>query len=47
MHHTRYSTDEIAERGQALYDRAIRDQLDPSARGKFLALDIRYGGLRD
>ena len=44
MPHTRYSSDEIAERGQALYDRVIRDKLDVSARGKFLALDIETGG---
>jgi hypothetical protein len=43
MPHTRYSSDEIAERGQALYDREIRHQLDVSARGKFLALDIETG----
>jgi hypothetical protein len=43
MPHTRYSSDEIAERGQALYDQEIRDKLDPSARGKFLALDIETG----
>jgi hypothetical protein len=43
MPHTRYSSDEIAERGQDLYDREIRDKLDPSARGKFLVLDIETG----
>jgi hypothetical protein len=43
MPHTRYSSDEIAERGQELYDREIRDKLDPSARGKFLVLDIETG----
>ena len=40
MPHTRYSSDEIVEGGQALYDREIRDELDASARGKFLVLDI-------
>jgi len=43
MPHTRYSSDEIAERGQALYDHDIRDKLDASVRGKFLALDIETG----
>lgn len=43
MPHPRYSSSEIAERGQALYDRAIRDRLDASTRGKFLALDIDTG----
>lgn len=43
MSHARYSSDEIAERGQALYDRDIHDKLDASARGKFLALNIETG----
>ncbi|HKH45100.1 MAG TPA: hypothetical protein VKM72_10595 [Thermoanaerobaculia bacterium] len=43
MSHARYSSSEIAERGQTLYDRDIRDQLDASTRGKFLALDIETG----
>lgn len=43
MPHTRYSSAEIAERGQALYNRDIRDKLDLSALGKFLALDIETG----
>ena len=43
MPHTRYSSDEIVERGQALYDHDIRDKLDASVRGKFLALDIETG----
>jgi hypothetical protein len=43
MSHTRYSSDEIAERGQALFDRDIRGKLDASARGKFLVLDIETG----
>jgi hypothetical protein len=43
MPHPRYSSDDIAERGQALYDREIRGKLDESVRGKFLALDIETG----
>ncbi|HEV7517209.1 MAG TPA: hypothetical protein VGR07_12980 [Thermoanaerobaculia bacterium] len=43
MPHTRYSTAEIDERGQALYESDIRDKLDTSARGKFLVLDIETG----
>ena len=43
MPHRRYSSTEIAERGQALYDREIRDSLSPSDRGKFLVLDIETG----
>jgi hypothetical protein len=43
MPHPHYSSDEIARRGQALFDREIRSQLDASAHGKFLALDIETG----
>lgn len=43
MPHTRYSSDEIAARGQARYDYEIRNTLDESARGKFLVLDIETG----
>lgn len=43
MPHPPYSSDEIAERGQALYDREIRDKLESSARGKLLVLDIETG----
>ena len=43
MPHPRYSSDEIAERGQALYDSTIRERLDASLRGKFLALNVDTG----
>ena len=43
MAHTSYSRKEIAKRGQALYEREIRDQLDAGARGKFLVLDVESG----
>jgi hypothetical protein len=43
MAHPRYSSDEIAERGQALYERDIQGALPPSARGSFLVLDIETG----
>jgi hypothetical protein len=43
MPHTRYSSAEIAERGQALYEHEIRDKLDASVRGKFLVLNIETG----
>jgi hypothetical protein len=43
MPHPRYSTDEIVERGQELYDRSIRENVEAKARGKFLALDIETG----
>ncbi len=43
MPHPRYSNTEIADRGQALYDRTLRDKLEPSERGKLLVLDIDTG----
>ncbi len=43
MAHPRYSSDEIAERGQTLYERDIRGALPSSARGNFLVLDIETG----
>lgn len=39
----RYSSQEIAARGQALYERDISHRLDANARGKFLVLDIESG----
>ncbi len=43
MPHPRFSSEEIAEKGQALYDRGIRDKLGPDDRGKYLVLDIETG----
>jgi hypothetical protein len=43
MPHSRYSSEEIASLGQARYDQEIQNQLDASARGKFLVLDIETG----
>ena len=43
MAHPRYSSNEIAERGQALYEREIRGSLAASDHGKFLVLDIETG----
>ncbi len=41
--HPHYSNAEIAERGQDLYERTIRDQLKPSESGKLLVVDIETG----
>jgi len=41
--HPRYTSSEIVQRGQALYDQQIRDQIDPGAKGKFLVLNIETG----
>ncbi|MEP7013221.1 MAG: hypothetical protein ABJC13_23110 [Acidobacteriota bacterium] len=43
MAHPRYSSHEIAERGQTLYEREICGALPPSARGSFLVVDIETG----
>jgi hypothetical protein len=43
MPHPRYSSAEIADRGQALYDRDIRGSLDVGDQGKFLILDVETG----
>ena len=43
MAHPRYSSNEIAERGQALYERRIRGSLAASDHGTFLVLDIETG----
>lgn len=43
MAHPRYSSDEITERGQALYEREIQPSLAASDRGKFLVLDVETG----
>jgi hypothetical protein len=39
----RYSKDEIAERGETLYENSIRASLPPGSDGKFLAIDIESG----
>ncbi len=43
MPHPRYSSDEIAQHGQALYDQQIRTQVETYHKGKFLVLDIETG----
>jgi hypothetical protein len=43
MAHPRYSSDEIAEQGQALYEREIQGSLAAGDVGKFLVLDIETG----
>lgn len=39
----RYSKEEIAERGQALYESAIRQQVEAGNTGKIVAIDIETG----
>ncbi len=39
----RYSKDEFAERGDAIYENDVRPQLQPDDEGKFAAIDIESG----
>ncbi|MCC6446346.1 MAG: hypothetical protein IT210_23200 [Armatimonadetes bacterium] len=43
MGHPHYTSREICERGQALYERLIRDKVEPQYRGQFLVMDIETG----
>ncbi|HBL26921.1 MAG TPA: hypothetical protein DD490_08815 [Acidobacteria bacterium] len=43
MAHPRYSSAEIAERGQALYEREIQGLLTAGDRGKVVVLDVETG----
>lgn len=39
----RYSKEHFAERGDAIYEREIREKLKPEDVGKFVAIDIETG----
>lgn len=39
----RYSKEEFARRGDAIYERAVAPQLKPADKGKFVAIDIETG----
>jgi hypothetical protein len=43
MPHPRYSSDEIVERGKALYDQQIRDRVEAQNRGRFLVINVETG----
>jgi len=43
MAHPRYTSDEIAKRGQTLYDQKVRAKVEAGNKGKFLVLDIETG----
>lgn len=43
MPRKQYSREEIAQRGNELYRRDIRDKVMPQHKGKFLVLDIESG----
>jgi len=42
----RYSKEEIAQRGQALYDAGIWQQVEAENKGKIVAIDIETGEFR-
>jgi hypothetical protein len=37
---TRYSPEETATRGQAIYERSLRTQLEPQYQGQVVAIDV-------
>jgi len=39
----RYSKEEFARRGDAVYEKDVRPQLNPADEGKFAAIDIESG----
>ncbi len=40
----RYSKEEFAHRGQALYEKRVRPQVERGNRGRIVAIDIETGG---
>ena len=38
-----HTTDEIARRGEELYERSVRAQVEPESDGRFLAMDVDSG----
>lgn len=38
-----YSTEEVGRRGRAIYEREIKDKVEPEHIGKFLIVDIETG----
>lgn len=43
MPHPRFASEEIARRGQALYDERVRPQIEADHRGKVVVIDIETG----
>jgi hypothetical protein len=41
--HPHYTSEEIVQRGQALYDQQIRAKVEASHKGEFLILDVDTG----
>lgn len=43
VHQPRYTREEFAQRGDAIYDRDIRPQVEADNKGKFVLIDIETG----
>jgi hypothetical protein len=43
LRHPRYSNEEFAQRGDDMYNREIRPQVESKHKGKFVAIDIETG----
>lgn len=43
MRHPRYTKEEIAARGKAIYEEQLRAKLEPEHKGKFLIIDVGSG----
>lgn len=44
MLHPKYTSEEIAQLGQAIYDRQIRSNVETAHRGEFLVLNVETEG---
>src|SRR5262245_61085420 len=43
MSHQSYTKEEVAERGEAIYERDLRAHVEPAHLGKFIVIDIEAG----
>ena len=43
MSDVKYSREEVAERGEAIYEREIRSKVENQSKGSYLVLDIETG----
>jgi len=43
MPYAKYSPQEVESRGEAIYERKIRDRVEAENRGKFLVIDVESG----
>jgi hypothetical protein len=43
MPYPQYTPEEVAQRGEAMYERQIRARVEPEHRGQFVVIDIETG----